>query len=68
MLLTVFQKHQNESDEPFVCINKEHEMTLIPIMNEDRTIKLKCFFPNCEFTMKPGQKTYLKILEKQLYV
>ena len=68
MLLTVFQKHQNHSDKPFMCINEEHEMTLVPVMNEDRTIELKCFFSHCEFTMKPGQKTYLEILEKQLHV
>jgi len=68
MLLKVFLKHQDESDKPFMCINTEHEMALVPIINEDRTIELKCFFPHCEFTMRPGQKTYLKILEKQLHV
>ena len=68
MLLTVFQKHQNHSDKPFMCMNNEHEMTLVPMMDTDRNIELKCLFPNCDYKMRPGQKTYLEILEKQLHV
>lgn len=68
MKLNVFQKYQQESDKPFMCIDSAHEMTLVPIINDDLIIELKCFFPHCEFSMKPGYQTYLKILEKQLYV
>ena len=68
MRLSVFQKHQNESTKPFMCFNPDHEMTLVPLINDNLIVELKCFFPNCEFTMKPGQKTYLEILEKQLHV
>lgn len=68
MRLSVFQKHQNESTKPFMCFNPDHEMTLVPLINDNLIVELKCFFPHCEFTMKPGQKTYLEILEKQLHV
>ena len=51
-----------------MCMNNEHEMTLVPMMDTDRNIELKCLFPNCDYKMRPGQKTYLEILEKQLHV
>jgi hypothetical protein len=66
MRLAVFQKYQNESDKPFMCYNKEHEMTLVPIINDDLEIELKCFDHNCGFSLKPGFKTYKEILDEQL--
>jgi len=65
MRLEVFQKYQNESDNPFMCSNPDHEMNLVPFINNDLQIELKCFFPECSFNLKPGLTTYQKILDKQ---
>ena len=51
-----------------MCYNKEHEMTLVPFVNNDLEIELKCFFPQCGFSIKPGLITYKKIIEKNLNV
>lgn len=66
MRLSVFTKYQQESNEPFMCVNPEHEMTLVPFMTDDLVIELRCFFPGCEYKMIPGLLRYKEILDKQL--
>ena len=68
MRLSVFIDYQNNSSDPYMCYNKEHEMRLVPFVNNDLEIELKCFFPQCGFSIKPGLITYKKIIEKNLNV
>jgi hypothetical protein len=68
MRLSVFQKYQNESSKPFMCINPDHEMTLVPFMTDDLVIELRCFFPDCSYKITPGLMTYKEIIEKNLNV
>jgi hypothetical protein len=68
MRLSVFQKYQNESPNPFMCINLDHEMTLVPFMTNDLIIELRCFFPDCIYKVTPGLTTYKNIIEKNLNV
>ncbi len=68
MRLSIFQKHQNESTKPFMCFNPDHEMTLVPLINDNLIVELKCFFPDCGFSLKPGYETYLKLIKEQTNV
>jgi hypothetical protein len=65
MRLSVFIKHQNNSDRPIMCMNKEHEMPLVPMVNNTLSIELKCFVPGCNYTILPGFLTYQELLDKQ---
>lgn len=64
MRLSVFTQYQNESDEPFMCYKEDHSMPLVPIMNNDLTISLKCFVDKCGFNLNPGLATYNEIQKK----
>ena len=64
MRLSVFTKYQNESDKPFMCYKEDHSMPLVPIMNEDLSIELKCFVDKCGFSIKPGLLRYKEIVDK----
>jgi hypothetical protein len=66
MKLSVFTKYQRESDKPFMCINPEHEMTLVPFMTDDLIIELRCFFPECDYKMIPGLNRYKEIIDAKL--
>ena len=66
MRLAVFTKHQQESKTPFMCINPDHEMALVPFMTEDLNIELKCFFPACTYKITPGLMTYTDIINGKI--
>jgi hypothetical protein len=66
MKLSVFTKYQRESTQPFMCINPEHEMTLVPFMTTDLVIQLECFFPECGYKIIPGIAMYNKILNSDI--
>ena len=66
MKLSVFTKDQRESNKPFMCIYPEHEPTLVPLINNNLEIELKCFFPNCEYKMIPGLDRYKEIIDAEI--
>ena len=49
-----------------MCIYPEHEPTLVPLINNNLEIELKCFFPNCEYKMIPGLDRYKEIIDAEL--
>lgn len=51
-----------------MCFNPDHEMTLVPLINDNLIVELKCFFPDCGFSLKPGYETYLKLIKEQTNV
>lgn len=63
MKLSVFIKNQVEGSNPFMCIDKEHAMPLVPFMTEELNVELKCFVNNCGFKIIPGLDSYEKILK-----
>jgi hypothetical protein len=65
MNLEVFVKHQQESNNPFLCIYPDHEMQLVPFMTEELVIELRCFSSDCTYKIIPGLMTYKEILDKQ---
>jgi hypothetical protein len=68
MRLKIFIRHQNESSQPFMCINTDHAMPLIPLITDDLNIILKCFIKDCGYVYYPGLLVYEKILKEQLNV
>ena len=65
MRLAVFIKYQTESDKPFMCINEDHAMPLVPTMTNDLVIELRCFVSGCEYKFIPGLMSYDQIIESQ---
>ena len=66
MKLSVFTEYQRNSDNPFMCINPEHEMTLVPFITDDLIIELRCFFPKCDYKMIPGLNRYKEIIDAKI--
>ena len=62
--LDKFVEYQNTSKNPYKCINVEHAMNLIPVVNLDLEIELRCFAGHCDFKIKPGLNAYEKILKE----
>ena len=63
MKLSVFIKNQVEGPKPFLCVDKDHAMPLVPFMTEELNVELRCFVPKCDFKISPGLDTYDKILK-----
>ena len=61
MILKVFKRYQEESLSPFMCINDDHAMPLVPYLTDDLIVKLKCFVYGCNYTFTPGSALYEKI-------
>ena len=64
MKLDPFVKYQKNSNTPYMCINEEHAMPLVAMINLDDEIELKCFVNHCDFKIKPGLDSYTKILKE----
>ena len=63
MKLDPFVKYQ-KSDKAYMCINSDHAMPLVAMINLDDEIELKCFVRYCDFKIKPGLNMYEKVLKE----
>jgi len=65
MKLSVFIQYQSESDKPFMCIDQEHLMPLVPFMTDELVIELRCFVLGCDYKITPGLLRYEEIINQQ---
>ena len=63
MRLSVFVKNQVEGPNPYMCVDRDHIMPLVPYMTDNLDIELRCFVRNCNFKVIPGLDAYEKILK-----
>ena len=63
MNLEVFIKYQL-TDKAFMCINKDHAMPLVPSINIEDKIQLRCFTGDCDFKILPGLAAYETIVKE----
>lgn len=68
MRLSVFKRWQEESKDPFMCFNSDHSMPLVPFMNENLIVELKCFVNGCNYKYIPGLLKYEEIQDRLMNV
>lgn len=66
MKLDPFVRYQRNSKDPYMCINQEHLMPLVAMINLDDEIELKCFVQFCDFKIKPGLDAYQRVMKEYL--
>ena len=64
MKLEPFVKFQRDSKNPYMCINIDHLMPLVAMINLDDEIELKCFTKHCDFKIKPGLYMWDEVLKE----
>ena len=65
MHLEPFIKFQQNSKNPYMCINEDHLMPLVARINLDDEIELKCFTGHCDFKIKPGLVMWDEVLKEK---